>query len=56
MKIVRHFSWGSDPKSATAAAESLATDLKARHLHVSDVHVWRDPAGKRTTVEWIEER
>jgi hypothetical protein len=56
-KHSKHFYWGSDPKSATAAAEKLADGLKTYNLgDVKDIHVWRDPAGRRTTVEWIEER
>jgi hypothetical protein len=53
-KRASHFPWNNDPKSATEDAECLAEQLRA--CNVDDVHVWRDPAGRRTTVEWTEER
>jgi hypothetical protein len=56
-KQKKHFYWGPDPKSDTTAAEGYARYLlKAdKGGTISNMHVWRDPAGRRTTVEWIEE-
>jgi hypothetical protein len=57
-KHSKHFYWEQYPKSATAAAELFALNLKRLEGGVfrSLLHVWRDPTFSRTTVEWTEER
>jgi hypothetical protein len=57
-KHSKHFYWGSDPNKDTRAAELYARDLREFNIGGlrKNIHVWRDPAGKRTTVEWNEER
>jgi hypothetical protein len=48
----KHFPWESNPKAATAAAEEFARALKVDEAYLVDVHVWRDPGRRVTTVEW----
>jgi hypothetical protein len=57
-KRQQHFHWDYDPADANKRAELYAKDLYVLTDGVipSSIHVWRDPAGRRTTVEWIEER
>jgi hypothetical protein len=57
-KHSKHFYWGADPQKETRVAEFYAMTLKDLDAHGirSNIHVWRDPAGRRTTVEWNEEK